>query len=341
MDERLQALVSAALTELRVATSLEAVETWRVTHLGRKSALTQVLRSVGAMPEAERRAVGQMGNTARVRMEQALEARLAEVQAAARHTENVDVTMPGYPQRLGSLHPITRTLRDVRRAFATLGFRAVQGPEVEWDKYNFEMLNIPADHPARDMWDTFHLKNDARPGEMLLRTHTSPVQARVMEAVRPPVRIIVPGKVYRYEDRDATHEAEFVQVEGLAVDEHITMADLRGTLTAFVRAMFGPERQLRIRASYFPFTEPSAEAEMSCHVCGGVGCRVCGGNGWIEILGAGMVHPRVLEGVGYDPDQYSGFAFGIGIERIAMLKYGITDIRMFYQNDLRFLRQFR
>ena len=265
MQEQLDALLSAARAELAAAADDAALEQWRVTHLGRRSELTGLLRSVGSLPREERRAAGQAANAARRELEAAFEDRQAELRRGADGAQ-VDVTMPGYPVRLGSLHPLTRTLREIRRVLAPLGFRAVSGPEVEWDRYNFELLNIPADHPARDMWDTFHIDDKARPGELLLRTHTSPVQARVMEQIQPPVRVIVPGKVYRYEDRDASHEAEFMQVEGLAIDKHITMADLRGTLTYFVRAMFGPDRELRIRASYFPFTEPSAEAEMSCHV---------------------------------------------------------------------------
>ncbi len=341
MHERIDELVAAARCELDDATDRESVEAWRVRFLGRKSELTRILRSIRELPEAERRQTGKLANVARRGLERALDSRLAGIPPAARTGPAVDVTLPGYPVRLGSLHPLTQVLREIRRIFAPLGFRAIEGPEVEWDRYNFELLNIPADHPARDMWDTFHVKDDLRPGQILLRTHTSPMQARVMEQVRPPVRVIVPGKVYRYENRDASHEAELIHIEGLAVDKRITMADLRGTLTYFSRAMFGPDRKLRIRASYFPFTEPSAEAEMTCHVCGGGGCGVCDGSGWIEILGAGMVHPKVLENVGYDPDRYQGFAFGMGAERIAMLKYGITDIRMFYRNDLRFLRQFK
>lgn len=310
-------------------------------HLGRRSEITQILRSIGRLPSAERQTVGQAANAARTGLEQVLTAHHAKLQAEGSPVEHVDITLPGYPVNAGSLHPLTRTLRDIRRIFARLGFRCVEGPEVEWDRYNFELLNIPPDHPARDMWDTLFVRGDRKSDQMVLRTHTSPVQIRVMEQVQPPIRVIIPGKCYRNEDRDALHEAEFMQFEGLAIDEHITMADLRGTLAYFVREMFGKERQLRLRASYFPFTEPSAEAEMTCHVCGGQGCRVCGGNGWIEILGAGMVHPTVLRNIGYEPKRYQGFAFGAGIERIAMLKYGIPDVRMFYQNDLRFLRQFR
>lgn len=340
MTNQITELVRHAQDDLAASTDLDSLEAWRLKYLGRRGELTQVLRSIGQLSDEARRATGLAANKARDELNAALEMRHRALQPGA-GVDAVDVTMPGYPPRIGSIHPITRVMRDIRQALAPLGFRAVGGPEVETDHYNFELLNIPADHPARDMWDTFHVDDPARPGELLLRTHTSPVQARVMETMQPPVRVIVPGKVYRYEDRDASHESEFHQVEGLAVDEHITMADLRGTLTYLVRALFGPERQLRIRASYFPFTEPSAEAEMSCHVCDGSGCRTCGGNGWVEILGAGMVHPRVLAGVGYDPDVYQGFAFGMGVERIAMLKYNVPDVRMFYDNDLRMLRQLR
>jgi phenylalanyl-tRNA synthetase alpha chain len=340
MTTQLTDLVQRAQDDLTASPDLDSLEAWRLKYLGRRGELTQVLRSIGHLSDDERRATGQAANKARDELNAALEMRHSALQPGA-GVDAIDVTMPGYPPRIGSIHPITRVMRDIRQALAPLGFRAVGGPEVETDHYNFELLNIPADHPARDMWDTFHVDDPARPGELLLRTHTSPVQARVMETMQPPVRVIVPGKVYRYEDRDASHESEFHQVEGLAVDKHITMADLRGTLTYLVRALFGAERQLRIRASYFPFTEPSAEAEMSCHVCDGSGCRTCGGNGWIEILGAGMVHPRVLAGVGYDPDLHQGFAFGMGVERIAMLKYGVPDVRMFYDNDLRMLRQLR
>lgn len=339
-QERIQTLVSGALAELAALDQTDDGETWRIRHLGRRSDLTQILRSIADLPAEQRRAAGQAANAARKELEQGLEHRSNQVAGATGPAERADVTMPGYLVRLGSLHPLTRTVREIRRIFAPLGFRSVEGPLVEWDRNNFELLNMPPDHPARDMWDTLYVADQARPGEILLRTHTSPVQIRFMQATRPPVRVIMPGRIFRHEDRDPTHEAEFMQIEGLAIDEHITMADLRGTLTHFIRAMFGPERRLRFRASYFPFTEPSAEAEMACHVCGGEGCRVCGGSGWIEILGAGMVHPTVLANVGYDPDRYQGFAFGAGVDRIAMLKYGIPDIRMFYRNDLRFLRQF-
>ena len=340
MQEQIELLVEAALAEL-AGIAADDLEEWRRRYTGRSGELTGILRAIGKLSAEERPAVGQAANAARQRLESAFDDRKTVLEAASlEDVESIDVTLPGYRPLVGGLHPITQTLRDIRRVFAEIGFRAVDSPEVEWDEYNFEKLNIPRDHPARDMWDTFFVDNPAHPGEMLLRTHTSPAQARVMEQTPPPVRIITPGRCYRYEDVDASHEATFFQVEGLAVDTNITMADLRGTLEYFARAMFGEGREIRIRGSFFPFTEPSCEAEMSCHVCGGDGCRVCGRTGWIEMLGAGMVHPNVLEGVGYDHRKYSGFAFGMGVERIAMLKYGIDDIRHFYRNDLRFLRQF-
>ena len=250
--------------------------------------------------------------------------------------------MPGRPVATGRLHPTTQIMREICGAFAGMGFQIVEGPEVEWDKYNFEMLNIPRDHPARDTWNSLWIDQRNQEGElnMLLRTHTSPMQARVMEQMEPPVRVIVPGKCYRYEATDPTHEWHFFQCEGLAVDEGITFADLKGTLYEFARRVFGTDRKVRFRCDYFPFVEPGVDMSIDCFSCQGGGCRICKDSGWIEIMGAGMVHPKVLAGVGYDPDKYTGFAFGLGPERIAMLKYGIDDIRLFYSNDLRFLRQF-
>ncbi len=256
----------------------------------------------------------------------------------------LDVTLPGRPVSLGRLHPTTQIVREICAAFVSMGFQVVEGPEVEWDHYNFEMLNIPKDHPARDMWDTLWIDHVDEQGEqsMLLRTHTSPMQVRIMENSEPPVRMLVPGKCYRYEATDATHESQFYQVEGLAVDEGITFADLKGTLYEFARLLFGADRKVRFRVDYFPFVEPGAEMAIDCFACKGEGegCRVCRGTGWIEIMGAGMVNPKVLEGVGYNSSKYTGFAFGMGPERIAMLKYGIEDVRLFYSNDLRFLGQF-
>lgn len=343
----LERLRADALAELEQAHDLEALKEWRVTYLGRRGRLTQVLRQLGTLPPDERPRVGAVANRIKEELEAAYEAREAALKeatlAAALAAERVDVTLPGRPVDLGGYHPTTLVLREIISAFTRLGFQVVEGPEVEWDYYNFEALNIPRDHPARDMWNSFWLTPGGSDAErpMLLRTHTSPMQIRVMEKYRPPIRVLVPGRCYRYEATDATHESMFYQFEGLAVDEGLTFADLKGTLYAFARMVFGPERRVRFRCDYFPFVEPGCDMSIDCFICGGRGCRVCGESGWIEIMGAGMVHPQVLRNVGLDPDRYQGFAFGGGPERIAMLKYGIEDIRHFYANDLRFLRQFR
>jgi len=341
------AILREAEEALAQASSQEALESWRVAYLGRHGRLTLLLRGLSALPIEERRAVGAEANRAKTQLEQLLEQRQQAVkdQEAARQLAagRIDVTLPGRPVTLGRLHPTTQTVREICSAFASMGFAVVEGPEVEWEHYNFDALNIPRDHPARDMWDTLWVDwtdPTAQGHRMLLRTHTSPMQARVMEKTRPPVRVVVPGKCFRYEAADATHEWHFHQVEGLAVDEHITFADMKGTLYEFARRIFGADRRVRFRCDYFPFVEPGAEMAIDCFACKGAGCRICKGTGWIEIMGAGMVHPRVLEGVGYDPSVYTGFAFGMGVERIAMLKYGIEDIRLFYANDVRFLRQF-
>jgi phenylalanyl-tRNA synthetase alpha chain len=344
MIDQLDGLKARALADLAAAANAEAIEAWRIGILGKKGQLTTLLRQVGSLPPAERPIVGQKANEVKTELEEALAQRLqgerrAEVLRASQ-AERLDVTLPGRQPSLGQVHPTTRVLKEILDAFGAMGFQVAEGPEVEWDYYNFEALNIPKDHPARDMWDTFYVASSGRLGEMLLRTHTSPNQVRVMERARPPVRVVVPGRCFRYEATDATHESEFFQVEGLAVDTNVTMADLKGVLAAFARQLFGAERKVRFRVDYFPFVEPGVEMAISCFQCGGEGCRLCG-NGWLEIMGAGMVHPRVLQGVGYDPSVYSGFAFGLGVERIAILKYGIDDIRLFYGNDLRFLRQFK
>ena len=298
------------------------------------------------MPLEEKRAVGAAANVLREFLEQSLAQREEIVKEAeiARAIERGrrDVTLPGRPTTLGRLHPTTQMMRQMCDIFTAMGFEVVEGPEVEWDYYNFEALNIPQDHPARDMWATMWMDYQNEKGErpMLLRTHTSPMQIRVMENRRPPVRVIVPGKVYRYEATDATHESMFHQVEGFAVDKNITMADLKGTLFEFARRLFGKERKARFRCDYFPFVEPGVEMAIDCFVCNGAGCQLCSNSGWIEILGAGMIHPEVLRRVNYDPDIYTGFAFGMGVERMPILKYGIDDIRLFYSNDLRFLQQF-
>ena len=335
-SDEVHALKSMALQAIRHAPDPEELERIRVQYLGRKGALTTILRSLGKLDPEIRRNVGQEANRAKEALEAALEQALGDLKAAARRAAatTVDVTLPGRRLPRGRLHPLNRIMAEVCDIFLHLGFEAVEGPEVELDWYNFEALNLPPDHPARDMQDTFYF-ND----KVLLRTHTSPMQIRTMEQRQPPVRIIAPGKVYR-RDSDITHSPMFHQVEGLLVDRGVTFADLKGVLTAFVHQMFGPEVGVRFRPSYFPFTEPSAEVDIECVMCGGHGCRVCKATGWLEVLGSGMVHPAVFEAVGYDPETYTGFAFGLGIERIAMLKYGIDDIRLFFDNDLRFLRQF-
>jgi phenylalanyl-tRNA synthetase alpha chain len=319
-----------------------------VSYLGRRGELTTVLRSLSSLDVDQRRTVGALANEAKNTLEERLEDKVRQINETAlvrsASQGRLDVTLPGRPALEGRLHPTTQIVREICSAFTAMGFGVVEGPEVEWDHYNFEMLNIPKGHPARDMWNTLWVDYEDPAGEqaMLLRTHTSPMQARVMESREPPIRVVVPGKCYRYEATDATHEWHFYQVEGLAVGEGITFADLKGTLYEFARRMFGEERRIRFRCDYFPFVEPGVDMSIDCFACNGEGdgCRICRDSGWIEIMGAGMIHPKVLEGVGYDTKRYTGFAFGMGPERIAMLKYGIDDIRHFYANDLRFLRQF-
>jgi phenylalanyl-tRNA synthetase alpha chain len=306
--------------------------------LGRKGSLTQLLKGLGALPEADRREVGRCANQIKEGLESRIEETLLRIQEQERkkalEKEKIDVTLPGRRIPFGKKHPITRTLDEIIDIFSRLGFEVVEGPEVELDYYNFEALNIPKGHPAREMQATFFISE-----EVVLRTHTSPVQVRTMETRRPPVRVICPGAVYRC-DSDPTHSPMFHQVEGLLVDRGITFSDLKGVLTVFVHQMFGEETKLRFRPSFFPFTEPSAEIDIECFICGGKGCGVCSNTGWLEILGSGMVDPAVYSFVNYDPEEVTGFAFGMGIERIAMLKFGINDIRLFFTNDLRFLKQF-
>ncbi len=346
MLSELEQIKAKATAELDGIDTLEALEAWRVRYLGKKGSLTSILRGLGALPIEERRAIGTVANEVKAilqsNFERKEEALKEAAQAVALGKSRIDVTLPGYPISLGRLHPTIQILREICNIFTSMGFQVVEGPDVEWDYYNFEALNIPKDHPARDMWATLWIDFQTEGGErpMLLRTHTSPMQIRIMEKTRPPIRVVVPGKVYRYEATDATHESMFYQVEGLAVDEGITMSDLKGTLYEFARRLFGEERKVRFRCDYFPFVEPGVEMAIDCLVCEGAGCRLCGYTGWIEILGAGMVHPEVLRRVNYDPEVYTGFAFGMGVERIPILRYGIDDIRLFYGNDLRFLRQF-
>lgn len=339
MIQKIAHLEDETLSKLREVNSLEALEDWRVKVLGKKSDLVTLQRSIRDLPKEERPAVGKHSNQARKTLEEAFERRkkkLERLRIDPLLKERIDVTLPGWPVRLGRLHPSTQVLREIQSIFAEMGFQVFDGPEVETDYYNFELLNMPANHPARDMWDTLYISET-----VLLRTHTSPGQIRAMKAFCPqPIRVILPGKCYRYEAITARSEVMFHQVEGLAVGKSITMADLKGVLIEFGRKMFGPQRKIRFRCSHFPFTEPSVEVDMDCVVCGGSGCSVCKQTGWVEILGAGMVHPKVLQNGGYDPEIFSGFAFGMGPERILMLKYGIDDIRLFFRNDLRFLRQF-
>ena len=349
MLQKLNQLKDKALQSLETVSDSEELDGWRIGHLGRKSELNSILRDVGQLPPEERPAVGRLANEVKLSLEAAYqdkaEALKRQELGRALREEKIDVTLPGRPVSLGRLHLSTQTLREIYAIFAEMGFQVYEAPDVETDELNFGLLNMPPHHPARDMWDTFWISDEASSRGsargVLLRTHTSPGQIRAMREYCPqPIRVILPGKCYRYEQITARSEHQFYQVEGLAVGHAITMTDLIGTLTEFARRFYGPERRIRIRGSYFPFTEPSIEADMDCILCGGEGCRVCRYSGWLEVCGAGMVHPVVLQNGGYDPDEWSGFAFGFGVERPAMVKYGIDDIRLFYGNDLRFLRQF-
>lgn len=338
MSTDLNALKAEALGLIKTATAND-IENLRVKYLGRKGALTALLRSTRDLPPEERPEFGRRTNEVKRELEEAFARKLAGLQSSGGDDDEIsgkklDVTLPGIRPGTGTIHPITRALNEMISIFSTMGYRVAKGPEVEWDKYNFTLLNFPENHPARDMQDTFFVSED-----IVLRTHTSPVQIRAMLEKKPPFRIISPGKVYR-RDRDTSHSPMFFQLEGFVVDEGVSMADLKGTLAEFVRGYFGPETDVRLRPSFFPFTEPSAELDISCVLCGGDGCRMCKMTGWLEILGAGMIHPQVLKNVDIDPERWTGFAFGTGIERPAILKYGIEPISTFYENDLRFLKQF-
>lgn len=339
MLEKVEALEREALEALSAAQDQKALDAWRVRYLGRRGALTELLRGLGQLPPEERPAVGQATNRLKQTLEEAFSRRQEEIRQAEMEArlaaDAVDVTLPGRPVSLGRLHPTTQALRRIYEIFAEMGFQVYDAREVEYDEYNFGLLNMPPHHPAREMWDTFWI-ND----RVLLRTHTSPGQIHAMREFHPhPIRVILPGKCYRYEQVTARSEFMFYQVEGLAVGHNITMADLKGTMENFARRLYGGQRRIRFRGSYFPFTEPSVEVDIDCMLCGGQGCRVCKYTGWLEIAGAGMVHPVVLRNGGYDPDEYTGYAFGLGVERPTMLKYGIDDIRYFYSNDPRFLEQ--
>jgi phenylalanyl-tRNA synthetase alpha chain len=335
VENSIEEIEAKALQELAAAAGKDEIQELSVTYLGRKGKLTQFLRNISKLPPDKRPTAGQSANILKKRLEEEFKAALDKMDMAEiQRVEAIDVSLPGRPVPLGTLHPITQIIREICEIFQKLGFDIAEGPEVESDYYNFEALNIPKNHPARDMQDTFYVSDN-----IVLRTHTSPLQVRMMEKQKPPVRIVAPGKVYRC-DSDITHTPMFHQVEGLLVDQDISFGDLKGVLTAFVQQMFDEQTSLRFRPSFFPFTEPSAEVDILCVMCRGKGCRVCSQTGWLEVLGSGMVHPAVFENVGYDTDLYTGFAFGMGVERITMLKYGIDDIRKFFENDYRFLKQF-
>ncbi len=338
MESELNRLREEALSALAEITDSTGLEPFRVRYLGRKGgSLTTVMRKLAEVPKEERPRLGALANSVKKEITSLFEKKkqeLADARDAGPAVGNLDRSLPGRYLPVGKLHPVTQVMEEICSIFEGLGFAIAEGPDVETDHYNFEALNIPKHHPARDMHDTFYVSDS-----ILLRTHTSPMQARIMENQEPPLRYIAPGKVYRC-DSDITHTPMFVQVEGFLVDRQVSFADLKGVLTSFLRRMFSKDLAVRFRPSFFPFTEPSAEVDIGCVICGGKGCRVCKRTGWIEILGSGLIDPEVMKMVGYDPDEYSGFAFGLGVERIAMLKYGIDDIRLYYENDLRFLSQF-
>lgn len=334
----LQKLEQESLENIREASSIKQVEDIRIRYLGRNGILTELLHKIVSLPQEERPEFGKDANILKEKLQKEIDEKLTSLSRAEEEKklkeEFIDTTLPGTPKELGHIHPIKQTMQEIIDIFAKMGFEVAEGPEVENEYYNFDALNFPKDHPSRDMQDTFFLENN-----LILRTHTSPVQIRVMETNRPPLRIIAPGRVYRC-DADVSHSPMFHQIEGFMVDYNITFSHLKGILSSFLLQIFGKETKVRFRPSFFPFTEPSAEVDISCIFCHGKGCRVCKENGWLEILGAGMIHPNVFSAVGYPPDVYTGFAFGLGVDRITMLKYGINDIRMFYENDMRFLKQF-
>ncbi len=340
MQDQLNKILEQAKSQLETATDRAQAEELRVRLLGKKGELTQILKGMGKLSPEERKSTGQMVNGVKGQIESLLENKFEELKAKAKEAqfkvERIDVTEPGVRPKLGARHPLTVTMEEISRVFMNMGFSIVEGPEVETVFNNFDALNASPDHPARDMTDTFYITED-----VLLRTQTSPVQVRTLLKQKPPIKVISPGRCFRCDTPDATHSPMFHQIEGLVVDEGITMADLKGTLDSFAKQLFGPETKTKFRPHHFPFTEPSAEVDVSCFKCGGKGCRVCKGSGWIEILGCGMVHPNVLKVGGLDTEKYTGFAFGLGVERVAMLKYGVDDIRLFYENDMRFIEQFK
>ena len=352
MLEQLKELAHVAEAEIKKAKSLNALNNLRVKYLGKKGPIQEVMKNMRDLSPDDRKAAGQVSNDVKRTLSEAINARKEELELEKINKqleeEKIDVTLPSKKTIIGGLHPLNAVIADIEEFFISMGYKIAEGTEVESDHYNFELLNLPKDHPARDMQDSFYIDD-----HYLLRTHTSPVQVRTLEAAKGkgPVKILCPGKVYRRDDDDATHSHQFMQIEGLVIDKYITMADLKGTLEALAKHLFGPEREIRLRPSFFPFTEPSVEVDVSCHVCGGDGCSLCKQTGWLEILGAGMVHPNVLKMSGFNTPEfyksdfetptYQGFAFGMGVERVAMLKYGVEDIRHFYTNDMRFLEQFK
>jgi len=344
MEERISGLREEAIKEIGQASGIDALERARVKYLGRKGAIAEILKSMGTVPAEERPKIGKLANEAKQNIDAALKAKLDRLkQQKSSGAEAIDVTLPGTLPQIGYPHPIIKTISEINAIFIGLGFRVVESPEIETEFYNFQALNIPLDHPSRDAFDTFYLDSPehTQSGKRrLLRSHTSPAQIRIMTKEKPPLQVISSGRVFRPDAVDASHSFMFHQTEGFMIDEDIKFSDLKGVLTQFAREMFGPETRMRFRPHFFPFTEPSAEVDISCIMCGGKGCRVCGKKGWLEILGAGMINPKVYEAVGYDPKGWTGFAFGLGIERIAMLKYGIDDIRLFCENDQRFIKQF-
>ncbi|MFH1189670.1 MAG: phenylalanine--tRNA ligase subunit alpha [Candidatus Omnitrophota bacterium] len=342
MKDRIRSISEEALREAGACPSdKSAVDALRIKYLGRKGVITELFKEMGSVPDEARPEIGGLINALKENVARALDGKSALLSSVRDEGEPIDVTLPGCSGRIGRIHPITKTINEINSLFVSLGFRVIEGPEIETERYNFEALNIPLEHPSRDAFDTFYVSFEKK---ALLRSHTSPVQARFMEKNKPPFAIVVPGRVFRPDATDASHSFMFHQVEGLVVGDNIKFSDLKGTLATFAQAMFGREARMRFRPSFFPFTEPSAEVDISCIVCGGKPrekrCSMCGGKGWLEIMGAGMVNPKVFEAVGYDPEEVTGFAFGMGVERIAILKYGVTDIRYFFENDLRFLRQF-
>ena len=340
MQDQLKAIREHVIEELKSVQDSNALEQLRVRVLGKKGELTAILRGMGKVPAEERPAIGRIVNETREKLESAIDETAAALRAREKdfrlRREAIDVTLPGTERMAGSLHPMNIVLEDLLTIFTGMGFEAVEGPEIEYDRFNFELLNVPKNHPARDAQDTFYIDDN-----VVLRSQTSPVQARIMTTRKPPIRIISPGRVYRADEVDATHSPVFHQIEGLVIDENISIADLKGTLDTFAKRLYGMGVSTRFRPSFFPFTEPSAEVDLTCASCGGKGCRMCKGTGWIEVLGAGMVNPKVLDMCGIDSKKYSGFAFGMGIERLTILKYNVPDMRYLYENDLRFLKQFR